>query len=265
MGLFGKENHFYNAAVRGYVSLFGTLFSDMVIKRGDKWLAVPLRFGAGNLYEKVAQNAAERDQTRIREILPAAAFTLDDYQRDSTRQTSRYQPADVGQGLVALKRVPYNFNFTMTTRMKNMEDHLQLLEMIGNVFDPTHTVRFRPWADSEQYENVVIEMSGFAVADNWESQADDADHIIQTDYTFTLKGYMNRPLTKVARIEEVVYATGVEEMDMQKTVFVSDNGTLKILREQDALKHFIEQGMVDANPSSPELTKQHKRRKRLNN
>jgi len=269
--LFGKSGYAYNASVRGYVSLFGTLFSDIVLQRNgdDNWISVPLRFGSGNLYEKAPQNAAERDNSRVRELVPSASFYIVDLQRDGTRQTNRHQPMDVGLGQVVTSRVPYNITFELAVRNKNYDDHLQILEQISTTFDPTITVKFKPWSNASATENVVILLDAFSVDDNFDSQVEDEERRIETTYTFTLKGYLNRGVKTVDPIEEVVFGTGTGPDDSNLTVFVSDKGTLKVLQDHTALSEMIENGLFETvlvNPDTiSKVTKSQRRKKKLNN
>lgn len=258
MSLFGIESYSYNSSIRRYTVLFGTLFSNMVLKRGDKWIKVPLRYGKGNMYEKVAQSVAEREETRMREIVPAMSFYLSDIQRDGVRQTGPQNNVTVAEGYIAKSRVPYILTFNLDTRNKNTEDHLQILEQIATTFDPSVTVKFEPIekaSPSDLVENVVINLESFEYSDDEENEE---ARIIDGSYIFTVRGYLYKRISKVDVVKEVVIGSGTSEEDIAKTLFVFDNEGTKTFNDLESLQSLIEQGLVETvmtNPTNVEATK----------
>lgn len=253
MSLFGRTGYAYHGSVRRYTVAFGVLFSDMLLMRGEDFIKVPLRFGTGNLYEKMPQTNAEREQSRVREILPSASFYITDIQRDSTRQTNPHHTLDMGLGLVVAARVPHNITFELAVRNKNLEDHLQLLEQITTAFDPTYTAKMRPIDNSDKSENVVIVLDSFSVDDNSDSQVDDGERRIEAVYSFTVKGYFYKAASKADVVTEVVYGTGVDENDLSTSVFVSDKATQANLVDYDALGKMVDLGLVETRVVNPDV------------
>lgn len=269
MSLFGKEGYSYHGSVRKYTVLFGTLFSDMMLKRGETWIKVPLRFGVGNLYEKMPQGVADRDVTRVREIFPAMSFHITDIQRDSTRQTNPHHMIDMASGQVVQYRVPQNIQFELTLRNKNIEDHLQMLEQVTTAFNPTYTAKINPIDGIDRSENVVITLDSFTVEDNSDTQVTDDERTIEATMVFTVKGYFYKAAKPADIVTEVVYGTGTDEYDLNQSVFVYDRDTETVLMNHSELSALIESGLVETrivNPENVSKTKRTpKRRSKLNN
>ena len=267
MNLFGKEGYAYHGAIRKYTVMFGSLFSDVMLMRDDQWIKLPLRFGSGNLYEKLPQNAAERDQTRVREILPSMSFYITDITRDPTRQTNPHNTLTMGAGLDIQARIPYNITFELAVRNKNMEDHLQILEQFAMVFDPTYTVKIKP-VDSEKIENVVVVLEQFSVDDNAEQQVEDGERRIETTYVFTVKGYVYKAMKKTDVVNEVVFGTGTGAYDLTQSLFVADKPGESVIADYAALANMIETGLVETTITNPDVVnttqKPSKRKARVN-
>lgn len=252
MSLFGVDSYSYHSSIRRYTVLFGTLFSSMVLKRGDKWIKVPLRYGKGNMYEKAPQTSDEREDTRVREIVPSMSFYLTDIQRDPTRQTSPQNNVTIAEGFVSKSRIPYNLTFNLDTRNKNTEDHLQILEQIGTTFDPSVTVRFEPiekFQPSNVVENVTISLESFDYTDDEENEE---ARMIDGTYVFTVRGYLYKRVNKVDVVKEVVIGSGTSEEDLSKTMFVFDDAGTKAFNDLESLQSLIEQGLVETVMTNPE-------------
>lgn len=242
VGLFGIEAYSYHQTIRNYVVLFGSIFSNMHIKRGDKFIKVPIKYGKGTMYEKAPQGVQEREKSKLRMIVPSMAFLDDDIARDPVRQTSTSYAVELAQGFEAAARIPYNISFKLHTRNKNIEDHLQMLEQITSVFDPTVTVKMKPTKESEKYDNILIKLESFSTDDNSEEQ--DEERLIECEYSFTLEGYIYKKTSKKPIVTEVVWNIGVEGATLGNTIFVSDETGKAEMTDVNGLSDLIEKGLV---------------------
>lgn len=268
MGLFGKDAYSYNKIVRKAVVLFGSLFSDVMLMRGDTWIHVPLRYGRGNIYEKVNQSPEQSEQTRLREIVPSMSFYDLDLQRSAIRQTNPHHPIDLERGKVIASRTPYDLTFELAVRNKNIEDHLQILEQVGATFNPTHTAKMTPVEGSSRVENVVITLEGVATEDNFEEQVPEEERRIVATFTFTVRVHFYTKTRDVDVVEEVVYGTGTNEFDLNQSLFVANKDKQTTLIDMDALNSLINDGLVETvlvNPNNvSKAKKSSKRRSRSN-
>lgn len=228
-GLFGKENHFNYGGIRRYVVMFGSLFSDMYIKRTEEpkkkketFIKVPIKYGLGNVFEKFGE--VDDDKTRLRIVLPAMSFVMSGLEEDTIRKTSNYarmssrQISDDQMANTQLQRVPYNFTFDLAIRTKNEDDMLQIVEQIVPAFDPALTVQV---LDSKELnidnQDIVIQiLPGFDMQDNEEDQVEEGRVIVWT-LQFIVKGYLYKKTTAKAVVKQIA----INEIDEQG-VFIQE-------------------------------------------
>lgn len=230
MDMFGKDNYFYHGSIRRYIVIFGSLFNDMYIKRKnesgnrEEMIKVPLRFGKGNIYEKVEQDSESRETKKIRQIVPVMTFRMSDFTRDDSRKTNKWQKLKHtqtnGDGTInyQLNRIPYNFTFELALRTKNEDDALQIVEQITSVFNPSINVIMSDISgleiDSEQTIN--IQLDDVQPDDNFEDY-EESRHIEWT-LNFTLKGYIYCRTQEAYVIKEVsLIGSFAEDMSLENT------------------------------------------------
>lgn len=220
--LFGLDQYFYHASVRRYVSLFGTLFTDIYIKRKsedgtkEETVKVPIKYGNGNMYLKAPQDQS-RDQKQIARTLPAMAFELENFYKDVSRKTNpmnRIQNVTFdanGNKSFQFNRIPYSFLFALTVRTKNTDDMLQIVEQIVPAFDGNLAVTIEDTTGVEVEQDIIISLEEIAIADNFDDEMQ--SRLIEYKITFELKGYLykrtqNSLVVKEADIQLVNYDTG---------------------------------------------------------
>lgn len=252
---FGTENYFYEEQVRRSVVAFGVLFSDMYVKRAEKWIKLPLKFGGGYLYEKLPQDSETRENTKKREILPSMAFSMSEIDKDTTRLTQQF--ADISFAVrgvdnmssVISHRVPYNIQFTLYTRTKYTAEDLQILEQITGVFAPSVTVSMDPLASTKdtrlkQESTIVLDSIGLTADDLDDGETDKK---IEREYRFTFKTYLYARPKKTFIIDEILIRSVMDESPMEQT-FIRDLEALDTEKALAELDMTIQQDLVDDKP-----------------
>jgi hypothetical protein len=209
---FGKENWYYHSSIRRYTVLFGSIFTDMWIKRvseesnREDFIKIPLRFGRGDLYEKLDQTSEARENQRIKQILPAMAFDLTDIAYDNSRKINEMQKTKSSIINEDMSRnwtyapMPYTLEFTLYIKTKNFDDALQIYEQIVPVFNSDLTIKVED-LDANQVKvsrDITISMSGYKMSDN-NYEINKEQREIEIEITFDLYGYiygrtMNTPV-----------------------------------------------------------------------
>ena len=218
---FGKDNFFYEAQIRQCVALFGAIFSDIYIQRGDDFIKVPIRQSGGYMYEKTPQSADFRESTKTGEILPALAYSFGVISKDTTRTTQRFQGIESekrmpdGSSSIIYGRVPYNITFTLTLRSKHLTEDLQILEQICGVFAPSITVSVNPLAsvlsDALKQETVIVLEDVGALPEEFDTEEESKRY--EREYQFTLKTYLYPRVQRAYVIDEIVVSTSLENLD----------------------------------------------------
>jgi hypothetical protein len=210
--LFGENNYFYHASVRRYVSLFGTLFTDIFIKRKsddgtkEETIKVPIKYGNGNMYLKVAQDQT-RDTKQIARTLPAIAFELENLYKDVSRKTNpmnRIQNVNLdanGTRDWQFNRIPYNFLFALTIRTKNTDDMLQIVEQIVPAFDGNLSVSIMDTTGVIVEQDIIISLEEISIQDNFDDEMQ--SRLIEYKITFELRGYLYKRTQNSLTLKEV--------------------------------------------------------------
>lgn len=239
--LFGLQQYFYHASVRRYVSLFGTLFTDIYIKRksddGTKIeeVKVPIKYGNGNIYLKVPQDQS-RDTKQISRTLPAMAFELENLYKDVSRKTNpmnRIQNASLdstGARNWQYNRLPYSFLFALTIRTKNTDDMLQIVEQIVPAFDGNLSVTIEDTTGIEVDQDIIISLEEISIQDNFDDEMQ--SRLIEYKITFELKGYLYKRTQNSLVIREADIQTITDDGFVLSTDIINSND---ISNTQDVL------------------------------
>ncbi|BAU39998.1 hypothetical protein [Ralstonia phage RSP15] len=257
MSFFGKENHYYNGSIRRYTILFGSIFNDLYIRRTngeiDDYIHVPLKYGKGFAYEKVDQEVNTYEDNRLRMILPAMGFTLDTLEYDSTRKLNKFNKINtVGVDSLHATSVagplPYNLNYTLSIRTKNMDDMLQIIEQIMPVFNQRLTIKMNEFPSNDINRDVVISLTGQEIIDNSDEQYETSRYI-ETNLNFEVKGMIWAKSTQSPLLSEIEVRMSVGDIhddDNIDRIFRiggdvtqnPDDGILNNIRTENKIVHF---------------------------
>lgn len=251
--LFGKPEHFYHGTLRAYVSLFGSLFDELYIQRTDgskrnDFVKVPIMYGRGNRYEKVAQGEESREQMRARQNLPCISYTMETYEKDDLRKTNPHlkltgKPVDGSAGLLYRQknRVPYNFGFELVSRTRTITEALQVVEQIVPAFHNHVTVKVIDNSQLGDAHDIIIRLDSFQETS---SRDDNDSDTIEYTFNFTLQGFMyaSSEKTPLVREVELIALVGLTEAESERVVMAfEDNKTpiqpelVNVLEKADAL------------------------------
>jgi hypothetical protein len=264
MKLFGLDNHFYHASVRRYVALFGSLFTDIHIKRvaGEREdiIQVPIKYGNGNMYMKVPQDDT-RDAKKHSRVLPAMAFVLDNMYKDVHRKTNalnRIQSTAItkdGKKNFQLNRIPYNFVFELAIITKNTDDMLQIAEQIIPVFDSNLSVTIEDTTGVSVEQDIIISLTEIEMKDNYDDEM--KNRLVEWKITFELRGFLYKRTQSNFVVKEVDIFEG----------FDLDNMTLVDVIVPNEEETLVQDNLTDASllfeslPTTPIKKVTRKRRK----
>lgn len=246
MQLFGLDNYFYHGSIRRYIALFGSIFSDIHIKRtsadGKKEdiIQVPIKYGNGNMYMKAPQDET-REEKKVSRILPAMAFEVTSIYKDVQRKTnpmnrivnSTHNAND--QRDFQFNRVPYNLTFNLIIRTKNSDDMVQIAEQIIPAFDGNLSVTIQDTTGVDIEQDIIIVLNELETTDNYDDEMQ--SRLLEWTLTFELKGYLyKRTLNKY--IAKEIDIIGVADGWTDTPLVVTEQPPLT--EKQDVLSAFMD-------------------------
>lgn len=224
-------NRFYNQTTRRYVSMFGTLFNDIVIYRRDnddniqQTIKVPIAYGP--MQKFLAKLEQDPNLTAPAMLLPRMSFEIVGMNYDGERKlTSSFRnsvaiPGDNGSYKTALSPTPYNLEFELAIMTKYTEDGTKILEQILPFFKPEFTPSVKLLDDLEYYLDVPVVLNSITTEDTYEGSFEERRALIWT-LSFTVKGWYFGPATdkKVIKFSTVNSYGSLTANDAFETVTV---------------------------------------------
>jgi len=192
---------FYNETTKRAVSIFGTLFNNITIKKikDDGTVLteqkVPISYGPKQKFlQRLAEEPNLNDNNRTAISLPRIAFEVSGYEYDASRQQNkliRHQKttldtADTSKRSYQYQPAPYNLSFNLSVLAKNMSDALQILEQILPYFQPEYTVTMKMIDSMTDYRDVPIILNSVSMEDTYEGDFTER-RVIEYSLSFTMK------------------------------------------------------------------------------
>ena len=212
------SQHFYHKSIRKYVTVFGTLFNEIQIRRenGDI-ITVPIAYGSKEKwYRLITEN---KEQDRVQSItLPRISYRISAITYDGERKLGSVEEifsqndTDNTQIEKVFMPVPYNIDFETTIWAKNMDDLLQIKEQIIPFFSPYFTVTINELDDPLVIRDVPITLNNVTLEDDSEGTPDDF-RIIQATLDFTMKTHLYGPVKDGKLIREAIVFVGLNPND----------------------------------------------------
>ena len=145
-------NHFYHAAIRRTVAVFGTLFNDInVLRKGTDGSAksiikVPLAYGPKQKFLARLDQQIDLNDPKIALKLPRMSFEITSLTYNSNAKLQKgikqtfVDTSDGDKKKTVLGPVAYNLGVQLNIMAKNQDDALQILEQVLPFFQPDYTV-----------------------------------------------------------------------------------------------------------------------------
>ena len=216
--MFGE--HFYHETIKRAVSVFGTLFNNISIKRPDgTTMKVPLAYGPRQKWIARLQQSASLGldgNTRTAISLPRMGFELTSIEYDSTRKlTKRTQlkkslASNPNNMQYQYSPAPYNLGFDLSVLVKNTDDGLQIIEQIMPYFTPDYTVTINTVPDMGDKRDIPITLTGITQTDDYEGDFTTRQTLIYA-LSFTMKNYIYGPVRDSDIIRTVKARTYIEQ------------------------------------------------------
>lgn len=233
--------HFYHRITRKMVVAFGTMFNNITLKRYNKAgtqeierVNVPLMYAQKEkFFERITQDPNLANETMM--TLPRMSFEMTAISFDPLRKRSSFVNSfAAGTDNTKVKNVvatPYNFDFTLSIYVRNVEDGTQIIEQILPYFSPDYTMTLNLVDISSEKVDVPFILN--SVTQDLENVGVSADNVrvIIWNLTFTAKGYMYGATTESKIIRKATantYDSTFNTTAQKQIVFSTGNGVFKI-------------------------------------
>lgn len=216
-------DYFYNETIRKYIVIFGSLFSNIHVKREDPYglndidVRIPIRYAnKSKMYLDIKQNVNEA--LRPGEILlPALSFSLEEISFDNERKKLPNLLTYCNDGSTSISKTiqtpkPFNFSFVLYIWTKHETDMFQVLEQV--LFNSTPSIKVTINSIPElsmKTDIAIIYESNSSDAEIGEDMTSEASSIRFHKWrvNYTLKGFLYSDITdsKIIKTVDVNWKT----------------------------------------------------------
>lgn len=216
LGANNAPSAFYNTT-RLILVAFSTIFNNIQIQAGNKYITVPLSYASREKYLTFLQNMSRGDVAKISNTLPQMAYYYSNIKRDNSRaisSTTEIYPENslYGTGVVSLSVVPYMMNIELNIVTKNMMDASQIFEQILPSFNPSLFLLVRDMQVFNRETDIEFIYDGM---DSQVVYSADYSTIMHVSHklSFTVKYFYYAPVKKVHQIKHIIIDYTEDEID----------------------------------------------------
>jgi hypothetical protein len=223
--MFGQV--FYHDTIRKYVILFGTLFNDVYINKGDgtnttQTIKVPISYGPKQKFlVRLEQDPGINKPVAIQ--LPRMAFELLDISYAAERKLptinkiSVQNPNDASKVSYQYMPVPYDLTFNLHIMVKQARDGTRILEQILPFFTPEWTATLNLDPTMQHRYDIPVVLNSVTSEDTYTGNFVERRAITWT-LSFTLKGYVFGP----TRSQKTIKSSGINLYNVGTPVDMND-------------------------------------------
>ena len=214
--------YFYNETIKRAISIFGTLFNNIYIKKTKSdgtvltQQIVPISYGPKQKFLlRLQDDAKARDGSVTSISLPRIAFELTGLEYDPTRQQNKLIRAEKrvlesGKRGFQYQPAPYNLSFSLSVLAKNVIDAIQVVEQILPYFQPEYTVAMKMVDSMDEVRDVPVILNSVAMEDMYEGAFEER-RVIEYTLEFTMKLYFFGPVYTGEVIKNVIERTYIND------------------------------------------------------
>lgn len=257
--------HFYHRTTRKIVVAFGTMFNNMTMIRYNKDMTeeyerikVPLSYGPKEKF--INRIFGDPNLTKSINIsVPRMSFELKDMSYDPSRKltstTRNLNEKSSDQFYAQYVPVPYDFNFTLSVYVRNIEDGTQIIEQILPFFTPDFNVTVNLIPNINRKFDLPIILNNVTQNIDYEGGFENT-RLITWDLDFTVKSYLFGKISNVGIIKNTIIsifnqndsltqkayvdiANSKGQFIENEVVRVKDKITFGVLKDYNANSEFI--------------------------
>lgn len=221
-----NNNIFYHGITRKIIVAFGSVFSNIRIKRKkedvEQIIAVPIAYAPKEKWLVRIEQDPNLEINAVYTTLPRLSFEITGMNYDSSRKTNRMNYIACGDGDNNMSRVyapvPYNIDISLYSLTKTQEDALQIVEQIFPYFTPEYTLSIKGVPESNIVLDVPIILQSVSMQDDYDGDFNQRRFVTYT-MNFTLKTNFYGPVTD----GKIVTNTLVDIKDIKSQIVTADH------------------------------------------
>ncbi len=226
----------YQKSIRKTIVSFGDIFNNISLTRTNadgttnQTFAVPIIFAPKEKYLTKLLGDPNLDK-KVQISLPRMSYDLEGLDYDSTRKqitnikNTSGSPTS-GNMYTQYVPVPYNFDFSLSIYVRNIEDGTEIVERILPFFTPSYTIKINYVPELNMVKEVPILLDRVEFDFEYEGDTDSTRVVIWTLH-FTAKAYIFGPLFQSSVIKEAItnlYQYHDSSQELYVTFNLSANG-----------------------------------------
>lgn len=223
--MFGQV--FYHDTIRKYVILFGTLFNDVYISKGDgtdttQTVKVPISYGPKQKFiARLEQDPGINKPVAIQ--LPRMGFELvnisyaAERKLPTTNKISVQSLNDSSKVSYQYMPVPYDLTFNLHIMVKQARDGTRILEQILPFFTPDWTATLNLDSTMQHRYDIPVILNSVSSEDTYTGNFVERRAITWT-LAFTLKGYIFGP----TKSQKIIKSSGINFYNVGTDVPMDD-------------------------------------------
>ena len=188
--------HFYHATIKRVVSVFGTIFNNIIIGRYDgsrmsNTMRVPISYGPRQKF--IVRMNQDLGEQRVAIKLPRMSFEITSIDYDTSTKLNKLNKTvtpstNKSTRTTMFQSVPYTLGMQLNIMARNQEDALQVLEQILPTFSPEYTVTIKDIEGPDSKTDVPIVLNGVSFTDEYEGVFTGRRTLIYTlDFTIRVR------------------------------------------------------------------------------
>ena len=202
--MFGEKC--YHSLIKKYVSLFGSVFNDIVIERVDssnatvQTIKVPIGYGPKEKY--ITRTVGDPNNQRLyQRHLPRMAFEIKTYRYANdrklntmgVRRTVSTDSNNVKTFASVPNPVPYDIHFKLEIMTKTVEDGLRIVEQILPYFTPDLIVKAKLLDEIDDIQEIPIFLVDVSDNDDYEKSFNE-ERLVTWKLDFIMKAFFYGPV-----------------------------------------------------------------------
>jgi len=202
---------YYHRTIRKYVSLFGSLFNDITYVRETQDRVQKERQKCPLIYAPKEKFITKlfSDPTLTKSIattLPRISFEMTGMRYDQSRKQQssirhrNTNPLSSSQPQTQYMGTPYEFDFSLSVYVRNIEDGLQIIEQILPFFLPDYTITAQVSQEMDIKKDIPIILKSVNEKIDFEGKFEDGTRLITWDLEFVMKGWLFGPVSNTSII-----------------------------------------------------------------
>lgn len=221
-----NNNIFYHGITRKIIVAFGSVFSNIRIKRKkedvEQIIAVPIAYAPKEKWLVRIEQDPNLEINAVYTTLPRLSFEITGMSYDATRKTNRMNYIACGDGQNNMSKVyapvPYNIDISLYSLTKTQEDALQIVEQILPYFTPEYTLSIKGVPESNIVLDIPIILQSVSMQDDYDGDFNQRRFVTYT-MNFTLKTNFYGPVVD----GKIITNTLVDMKDPKSQIVIADH------------------------------------------